>query len=153
MKKVLVRFYFRLAQLYWKIFKPVTLGSRALVVRDQKVLLVRLTYYPGWFLPGGGVDRGESFEAAARRELREECGIEAKDASLFGIYIKKNEGKIDHVAVYSVLDFQGEACAADPAEIQAVEFFDVASLLAELLPGHRRRIEEFFGRRDKQLTW
>ena len=147
------RFLFKLLRLYWRLFKPVTLGARTLVVRDDSVLLVQLTYYPGWLLPGGGVERGETFEEAARRELLEESGLQARSLQLFGIYITKQEGKIDHVAVYGVEDFEGEARIVDSAEIKAVRFFNRLSLPPDVLPGHRRRIEEYFGTRDKVLTW
>lgn len=40
-----------------------------------KVVLVRLTYAPGWRVPGGGRKRGEAPEQAMLRELREEIGL------------------------------------------------------------------------------
>ena len=40
-----------------------------------KVVLVRLSYAPGWRLPGGGYKRGEAPEQAMLRELREEIGL------------------------------------------------------------------------------
>lgn len=52
-----------------------------LVDRDGRVLLFRFTpgddRAPFWCTPGGALDPGESYEAAARRELFEETGIDA----------------------------------------------------------------------------
>lgn len=42
---------------------------------EGKVVLIRLTYAPGWRVPGGGRKRGEAPEAAMLRELREEIGL------------------------------------------------------------------------------
>jgi 8-oxo-dGTP pyrophosphatase MutT (NUDIX family) len=42
---------------------------------EGKVILVRLTYAPGWRVPGGGGKRGEAPEQAMLRELREEIGL------------------------------------------------------------------------------
>jgi predicted type IV restriction endonuclease len=62
--------YYRLLYLGFKIYcflsVPVRMGVRVLMVQDQKVWLVRHTYLPGWFLPGGGLDA----ERDARRKLR-----------------------------------------------------------------------------------
>ena len=60
---------------------PLTIGVR-IVVRDgdERVLLVRHTYAPGWHFPGGAVDRRETAVDAAVRELREETGYEGEKA-------------------------------------------------------------------------
>ncbi len=52
------------------------LGARAMLVDgDDRVLLLRHTYMPGWHFPGGGVEPGETAEDAARREAEEETGL------------------------------------------------------------------------------
>jgi ADP-ribose pyrophosphatase YjhB (NUDIX family) len=53
-------------------------GAHVLVEDDDgRVLVVRSTYMgPGWMLPGGRVERGETPETAAARETLEETGIE-----------------------------------------------------------------------------
>ena len=57
-----------------------TEGAHALVTDDTgRILVVRTTYLgPGWSLPGGRVERGETPHAAAIRETREETGIEVR---------------------------------------------------------------------------
>jgi 8-oxo-dGTP diphosphatase len=51
-------------------------GALVIVRRpDGQVLLVRQSYRPNWFLPGGLLKRGESPVAAAARELAEEVGL------------------------------------------------------------------------------
>ena len=67
---------YQAARVYWMIFKPLTIGVRVMMLRGDAVLLVRHTYRPNWFFPGGLVERGESLEQAARREAREEVGAE-----------------------------------------------------------------------------
>jgi len=55
-------------------------AARAILVADRRVLLFSSVAddVPGllWFMPGGGLERGESSEQALRRELREETGLD-----------------------------------------------------------------------------
>src|SRR3989337_1451366 len=53
-------------------------GAHVLATDDAgRLLVVRPTYLgPGWMLPGGRVERGETPHAAAVRETREETGLE-----------------------------------------------------------------------------
>lgn len=54
---------------------------RALVIQNDKVLLVKEKSVPWWSFPGGGVDHGEAVESSLARELEEELGVPAKDVS------------------------------------------------------------------------
>ena len=56
---------------------------------DGGVLLVRRAIEPSygkWVFPGGYVDRGESLECAAIREVKEECGLDVCLTRLLGVY-------------------------------------------------------------------
>ena len=59
------------------LMRPMTLGVRAIALDEAgRVFLVRHTYIPGFFLPGGGVERGETALLSLERELAEEGGLE-----------------------------------------------------------------------------
>lgn len=62
---------------YRFIFRPTVRGVRCALMRGGEVLLVRHTYGDRrWSLPGGLMRRGEAGEVTARREMREELGID-----------------------------------------------------------------------------
>src|SRR6202051_2503069 len=55
-------------------------------IGDRIVLIERKNFPPGWAIPGGFVDLGETVEHAAARELREETSLEVELRALLGVY-------------------------------------------------------------------
>jgi 8-oxo-dGTP pyrophosphatase MutT (NUDIX family) len=82
----------RIFHAYFLLIRGMTLGVRAVVLdADTRVFLVRHSYVTGWYLPGGGVDLGETMEQAMRRELKEEGDIDLTgDAVLHGIFLNSH---------------------------------------------------------------
>lgn len=123
--------------------RGMTLGTRtAVIAADARVLLVRHNYAAGWFLPGGGVERGETISRAAVRELREEAGIVAdEEPVLHGIFLNDENFPGDHVACFVVRRFTREAVAKS-LEIAEARFFSLDALPDGTSGGTRRRLTE-----------
>lgn len=63
-------------------------GVGAVILEDNAVLLVKRGTAPSrgkWSLPGGLVQLGESAEAAAIREVEEECGLRVRLLGVAGV--------------------------------------------------------------------
>ena len=124
--------------------RPMTLGVRGLVIdADDRVLLVRHTYIPGFYLPGGGVESGETMLQALTRELEEEGGVQILGApALHGVYLNRRVSPRDHVALYVVRDFHFDGPPAPNHEIAEAGFFPLGALPTDATPATRARIAE-----------
>ena len=140
----MVRALYWFYQVYLFIFRPVTFGVRVLIAKGDEVLLVKHTYKHGWHLPGGGIQRNETPADAGRREVREETGLEVAELRLGGVY----STLVGHISGHEIL-FLGKCNASasvgrHDVEIAEAGFFSIQQLPEGLLPGYRRRIEEYF---------
>lgn len=125
--------------------RAATLGVRVAVFdKEGRILLVKHTYVPGWYFPGGAVDRGETVKGAAIRELKEEAGIIAADPpDFFGFYHNARQSSRDHIALFTLTIDQVPTDALQPnAEIAEAGFFSAHDLPLDTTDATRRRLEE-----------
>ena len=120
----------RIPRLYRRVAHGVTLGVRGMVIDGAgHVFLVKHSYIAGWYLPGGGVEVGETLATALARELREEGNIRLTDPPhLFAIYLNRRDSRRDHVALYVARSFHQSQPPLPNGEIVAHGFFSPNSL-------------------------
>lgn len=133
---------------------PYCVGVRVLVLETMEkgragardsVLLVRHSYLPGWYLPGGGVDKGETMQEAARRELEEETGILAEGPlALLGVYLNRQGLGRDHVGLFLLRNWSAGPKYLQPnREIADAAFFPLDSLPEDISPATARRLQDW----------
>jgi 8-oxo-dGTP pyrophosphatase MutT (NUDIX family) len=128
MRAVLYRVADRLLSLYWFLLRPRTAGARCVLVCARHLLLIRQTYGDRlWTLPGGGLARGETPEAAVRREVAEEVGITLGAVQYLGHFVSTQTYNVDTVHVFSA-STPSQACAIAPGEIAEARWFAIAAL-------------------------
>jgi 8-oxo-dGTP pyrophosphatase MutT (NUDIX family) len=145
----------RLLHLYWRFARGLTVGVRGMVFdASGRVFLVKHSYIPGWHLPGGGVERGETLVAALTRELAEEGNIELIGTpELVGIYWNRRIAWRDHVALYVVRSFRQTAPPQPNREIIAHGFFAVDALPDDTSRATRARLAEVLGGHAAAEIW
>ncbi len=111
------------------------------------VVLIRRKNPPaGWALPGGFVDYGETLEAAAVREAREETSLEVRLLRQFHSYSDPARDPRRHtITTVFVAAAEGEPRAAHDAE--AVGVFTRESLPEDLAFDHAQILQDYFEKR------
>ena len=122
--------------------RPLIMVGAGVLVWDasNRLLMIKRTDNGCWGIPGGGMELGESLEETARRETREETGLEIGSMSLFGVfsgpefYYEYPNGDQAHIVsmVYLTRDVRGEIRLS--SEHSESGFFDLQNLPAELSP-------------------
>jgi 8-oxo-dGTP pyrophosphatase MutT (NUDIX family) len=82
---------------WWYITRPKTAGAKVVIIFENKILLIKTTYEYSYSLPGGGIKKNETPEAAAKREVFEEVGILLNEVTALPSFVTHEEYKEDTV--------------------------------------------------------
>ena len=145
----------RSLQFYWRQTRALTLGAQGCVLtEDDRILLIRHTYRPGWHFPGGGVEKGETIKTALTRELEEEANVQLTgEPQLFGLYANFRFFPGDHIALFIVRKWHQPEPPQPNREIAEHGFFAAQALPDDLHPATAERIAEVLGTRKRSDVW
>lgn len=112
----------------------------AIIIFNEKVLLVKRRDVPVWVLPGGGIDDGESPEHACIREAKEETGLDVDIVRKVGTWLPIN--KLGSPAYVFECKAPSVPNTLEPQEeSEEVAFFALDALPKEFFFLHRTWLE------------
>lgn len=132
-------------------------GFGVLFLRAGKVLLGKRHLDPAkadsalhgaghWTMPGGKLDFGETFENGAKREVKEETGIELLEVKPFCLNNDRAEGAHFITLGMQAVRWEGEPRVLEPDEITEWRWFELSKLpeplyfpSSEILENYRRK--------------
>ncbi|WP_244639626.1 NUDIX domain-containing protein [Aureimonas endophytica] len=135
--------------------RPMTLGIRAAAFdASGAVFLVRHTYMSGWYLPGGGLDPGETAASAVARELGEEGNLRlAAPPRLVSVHFNRSGLGRDHVLFFQCPLVHQTAPKPADREIAESGFFPLDALPEAVTPATLRRLAELRGDQSADPDW
>ncbi|MBK7894423.1 MAG: NUDIX domain-containing protein [Candidatus Promineifilaceae bacterium] len=120
----------------------ISIGATAVIIQDNKVLLVKREDFEVWALPGGGVDEGESLAETAVREAYEETGLQVEITHLIALYSEIGSWSDWHLASFAA-KIVGGSLNSQIGEVLDLQFFPLDELPEDMFWWHRQHIADF----------
>jgi 8-oxo-dGTP diphosphatase len=129
---------------------PVTGTTIIPVLPDGRIVMIQRRDSGQWGLPGGMVDWGEDIPNAAKRELKEETGLNLlKIKTLRGIYSDpQRDPRLHSISILLEVLAEGELEPEDKLEVLQVKAFNKDELpLGDLCHDHDRQLQDYLNDR------
>lgn len=114
-------------------------GMIFFIEKDGCLMLVKHTYQNTWGLPGGWLEHGETIEEGARREIREEFGVDSDSPQILRTNAVKSKPVIDVALSLHLLGVP----RPDQLEVKTAKFFPLDSLPDNIIRTHKPYINEY----------
>lgn len=114
-----------------------TIGTFGIIFdANKRVLLCHRRDYDLWNLPGGTLESEEAPWDGAKREIKEETGLDVEIEKLAGVYSKQGKNEVVFSFICKVIG--GKITLNDEAD--RIEYFDLDKLPANTSPNQVQRI-------------
>ncbi len=136
----------------WSPPKTPYLTVDCIIRYEGGIILVERRYPPpGWALPGGFVEIGETVEQAVRREMKEETGLDLDNLEQFHVYSEPSRDPRFHtVSVVFTADGKGVLREGDDAKLARV--FKLDTLPEQITFDHSTIIRDYINRGPQEIT-
>lgn len=126
---------------------PIPTVDIIIELEDEGIILIlRKNPPPGWAIPGGYVDYGESLETAAVREAKEETSLDVTLIRQFHTYSDPGRDPRGHtISTVYIARAKGVPRAQDDAK--EIQIFTKDNLPDEIAFDHRQILEDYFSRK------
>ena len=125
----------------------IKIGCEVFLIKNNAVLLGKRKNCYGdgtWGLPGGHLEYGESVIECAKRELKEELGIEGLELKLISVIDNIDErGHYVHIS-FLLKRFLGEIQCMEPDLCYEWKFFDISILPEDIFKPHQKIFKDYF---------
>jgi len=131
--------------------KTTKIASDVIIKIGKGIVLIERKNPPyGWAIPGGFVEYGESVEETAKREMKEETGLNLKNLEQFHTYSKMGRDPRGHtVTIVFTAKGIGTPHAGDDAG--ALRIFTEKTLPKDLAFDHKEILKQYFNlKREKK---
>jgi ADP-ribose pyrophosphatase YjhB (NUDIX family) len=129
----------------------ILVGVNVLMLDESgKLLLMERTDTRDWGLPGGFLELGETVEEAARREIREETGLDIEALQLFGVfsgpeysYTYPNGDQVSNVTIVYLASSPQQPLRPDQVESKQLQFFELDRIPENIISSDRPIVEHY----------